>query len=79
MELTRHIDNGLYPRRALASAREAYALYCMVRATPGDAGRVAITVTVRPEHEDDARQVVLEFWNFFLDAACQRRLETEPD
>ena len=76
MELTRHIDNVLYTRKALAHAREAYNKYCAVRAAQTPTGLVAITVTVKPEFQQDARQVVLEFWNYFLDTACQQRFES---
>ncbi len=79
MEITRHIENSIYSRKALAAAREAFSAYCTVWAVPGEGGSVAITVSVRPEFSSDARQVVLEFWNYFLDAACQRRIETDSD
>ncbi len=75
MEVTRTIDNALYPRKALQDAREAYGQYCIVRASPLPGGLVGITVAVKPEYGEDARQVVLEFWNFFLDTACQLRFE----
>jgi hypothetical protein len=79
MEATRQVDNDIYSRKALAAAREAFASYCTVWAIPGQSGTVAITVSVRPEFERDARQVVLEFWNYFLDSSCQLRLEKESD
>ena len=69
--LTRTVDNTLYTRRALNEAREA----CIVRATPGSNGMVGVTVTVNQEFQQDARQVILEFWNFFLDTACQQRFD----
>jgi len=79
MEATRHVENDIYSRKALAAAREAFASHCTVWAVPGEAGSAAITVSVRPEFTRDARQVVLEFWNYFLDSACQLRLEKEQD
>ena len=75
MEHTRTIDNALYTRKALAAAREAYAAYCSVRAAPRADGRVDIAVSVKADYAAEARQVVLEFWNFFLDTACQQKLE----
>jgi hypothetical protein len=75
MKFTRHIDNALYSRKALAKAREAYLKYCTVQVAQTPAGLVGVTVTVKPEFQQDARQVVLEFWNFFLDTACQQRFE----
>jgi hypothetical protein len=73
--LTRTVDNTLYTRRALNEAREAFTKYCIVRATPGSNGMVGVTVTVNQEFQQDARQVILEFWNFFLDTACQQRFD----
>ena len=72
---TRTVDNALYTRRALNEAREAFTKYCTVRATPGSNGMVGIIVTVNQEFQQDARQVILEFWNFFLDTACQQRFD----
>lgn len=76
MEFTRHIDNGIYSRKALAEAREAYGKYCTIRATPGASGDAAVTVLLKHEYKGEARQVILEFWNFFLDSSCKHRLES---
>ena len=73
--ITRTVDNALYTRRALHEAREAFNKYCVIRATPGTNGMADITVSVNREFEQDARQIVLEFWNFFLDTACQQRFD----
>jgi hypothetical protein len=76
MEFTRHIDNGIYSRKALAEAREAYGKYCSVRANPASSGDVAVTVLLKQEYKGEARQVILEFWNFFLDSSCKHKLES---
>lgn len=76
MEFTRRVNNAIYSRRALADAREAYGKYCTVRAVPGNDGLVGITVSVKGEFEPEGRRVILEFWNYFLDTACQQRLES---
>ena len=76
MAYTRSIDNALYSRKALADARSAYAEYCTVRGTPRPDGLVDVTVEVKAGYSDDKRQVILEFWNFFLDTVCQQRLES---
>lgn len=77
MQLTRRIDNTLYSRKALAEAREAYREYCAVRAAAMPDGLVEITVQPHRQFESDARQIILEFWNFFLDTACEQRLEAD--
>jgi hypothetical protein len=76
MEFTRRVDNSIYSRKALADAREVYGKYCSVRAAPGSDGLVGITVAVKGEYEEEARRVILEFWNYFLDTACQQQLES---
>lgn len=76
MEFTRRIDNGIYSRKALAEAREAYGKYCTIRATPSSSGDVAVTVLLKEEYEGEARRVILEFWNFFLDSTCKHKLES---
>lgn len=75
MDFTRRIDNSIYPRKALADARKAYDQYCTVRAVPCNNGIVDITVSVKREYKQDARQIILEFWNYCLDTACQQRIE----
>ena len=72
---TRLLDNTLYPRKAFAKARESYQQYCLVNAVPTAEGQVAVTVSVLPEHANDAREVLLEFWNFLLDTACEMHME----
>jgi hypothetical protein len=72
---TRLLDNAFYPRKAVAKARESYREYCMVNAVPTGEGQVALTVTVFPEHTKNAREVLLEFWNFLLDTACEIHME----
>jgi hypothetical protein len=76
MEFTRQIDNSIYSRKALAAARDAYRPYCEVVVKPGIDGKVGITVAIKDEHREQDREVVLEFWNFFLDTSCQQRLES---
>ncbi len=75
MAFVRSIDNALYSRKALSAAREAFSQHCIIRAIPKTEGLVEITVEVKAEYAQEARQVTLEFWNFFLDTACQQRLE----
>lgn len=77
MQLTRRIDSTLYSRKALASARDAYREYCSVRAAPLQDGLVEIVVQPHRQYDSDARQIILEFWNFFLDTACEQHLEAE--
>lgn len=77
MEFTRHIDNEIYSRKALAEARDTYSNYCTIRVMANVSGGAAVTVI--PKHEfkgNEARQVMLEFWNYFLDCSCKHKLES---
>ena len=76
MKFTRRIDNSIYSRKALAGVRDAYEIYCTVRATPVSDGFADITVSVKLDYEQESRRVILEFWNYFLDTACQQRLDS---
>lgn len=76
MGFSRLIDNSVYSRKALAQAREAFQEYCAIQALPRTDGLVSVTVSVKDKYESEARQVILEFWNYFLDAACQQHLES---
>lgn len=76
MEFTRYIDNGIYSRKALAEARDAYGKYCTIRSTPGPRGDLAVTMLLKHEYKGEARQVILEFWNFFLDSSCKHKIES---
>lgn len=75
MEFKRIIDNSIYTRKALNSARDAYGDYCSVQAVPKPDGTIDIIVTVHEQYNDQPRQVILEFWNYFLDNACKQHLE----
>lgn len=77
MKLIRSIHNDIYKRKALALARDAYASYCEIRVRPQDYGYAEVSVTVRPEFSEQGKQVILEFWNYFLDASCQSHQNAE--
>ena len=77
MMVVRNIHNGIYKRKAFALARDAYASYCEIRVKPRDYGYAEVSVTVKPEFSGQGRQVIPEFWNYFLDASCQSHLSAE--
>ena len=76
MAFVREIDNGIYSRKALADTRDAYRSYCDVLATPLLNNRARVSLTVKKEYITDSRQIILEFWNYFLDSACKSHLES---
>ena len=49
MEFKRIIDNSIYTRKALNSARDAYGDYCSVQAVPKPDGTIDIIVTVHEQ------------------------------
>jgi hypothetical protein len=73
-DVSRTVDTRIYSRRALADAQAAFRDHCHVDIRY--AGHARVAVTIRPVATNDAewRRVVLEFWNFALDAACQQQL-----
>jgi len=73
----RSIHNNIYTRKALALSRDAYTSYCDVRVKPQDHGYAEVSISVRPEFSGQGRQVILEFWNYFLDVSCQQHLNAE--
>lgn len=70
----RVIDYTLYPRQALADARQAYKEYCIFKVSSMCHDRAMIQIQVKPRHADDTRQIVLEFLNYILDRAMQLQL-----
>jgi hypothetical protein len=77
MTFVREIDNGIYSRKALADTRDAYHSYCDVQALPLPNNRAKITLVVKNQYLSDSNQIILEFWNYFLDSACKDYLESE--
>ena len=71
----REIDNGIYTRKALSDSRDAYRLYCDVQVAPLPNNRAKVSVNVKDPYVQDARQIILEFWNYFLDSSCKTHLE----
>mgnify|MGYP000659282151 CR=1 FL=1 len=72
--IERIIDHSIYPRQALADARQAYKEYCIFKVSPMSHGRAAIQIQVKPAQVADTRQIVLEFFNYALDRAVQIQL-----
>jgi hypothetical protein len=75
MQVVRTIDHTLYPRKALADARQAYREYCSLTITPVNGGKLQVTITVKDDYQDNARHVILEFLNYALDRSVQIHLE----
>jgi len=76
MAFVREIDNGIYSRKVLADTRDAYRSYCDVSVTPLPNNRASVSLAVKKEYMVDSRQIVLEFWNYFLDSACKAHLDS---
>ena len=72
----REITNDFYSRKALAASREAYYIYCEVIVRPQNNNILSVTVKVNNKYKKQARQVFLEFWNYFLDASCKQYLDS---
>ena len=78
IEFIRTFDHTLYPRKALADARQAYRDYCTLKIVPAGNDKVLISIRVNESHESESRQVVLDFLNFALDRSAQLLFEEDP-
>ena len=70
----REISNLIYSKRDLAEARQAFAKFLDVKVVPVSYGRVSLSVGVLAAFQNQEREIVLEFFNYLLDAAIQRRM-----
>ncbi len=77
MQVSRTIDHNVYPRKALAEARQAYREYCAVTIVPLSGQRVQVTISVKMAYRENAREVILEFLNYALDRSVQAHFEDE--
>ena len=77
MEITKTIDHRLYPRKAIADARQAYREFLNFSVTPLKNDKVDLTITVKEEHQNESRRIILEFFNFALDRSSQIQFESD--
>jgi hypothetical protein len=77
MQVSRAVDHTVYPRKALAEARQAYREYCDVTITPLSVQRAQVTISVKAAYHESAREVILEFLNYALDRSVQAHFEDE--
>lgn len=78
-QITKTIDHSLYPRNALADARQAYRDYCSLKIAPLSNDRAEVTITVNDKFDSDGRQVILDFLNYLLDRSAQIKFEQETE
>ena len=69
------LDNTIYPRKAVAEARQAYGEYCDVKAVPVAGGGVELLFSIKEPYLGEARDVILGFLNYALDRSVQLHLE----
>lgn len=75
MAFTRHISNSVYTSDALNASIDAFFLYCSISVENQSETALSVSVLVRPEYQFQAKEITLEFWNYFLDLSCQQKLE----
>ncbi len=73
----REIDNLLYSRKALTVTRDVYLPYCDIQVLPLTNNRARVSLTIKSEYSEDSRQIVCEFWNYFLECSCKNNLESD--
>jgi len=77
MQITRIIDRRIYPRKAISEAHHTYREFFNLTITPIEPGQDRMTITVKPEHEQQGNEIVLEFLNYLLDRSTELHLEAE--
>lgn len=71
-----HIDNAIYPKKAVIDAKAAFAPYADFQAVP-DGGGIVLTIKVKQAYISDRCQIFLEFMNYLLDRSIQLSAEKE--
>lgn len=71
----RNIDNTIYPKKAVSEARMAYREYFDSTIEATTSHTVKLTISVKSKYENNRREVILNFWNYLLDRACQIKAE----
>lgn len=77
MQISRTIDQRLYPGEAISEAGHEYRNFCTLSISPLGSDQVEVVITVKPKHKARGREVVLEFLNYLLDRAAEIHLEAE--
>jgi len=77
MQITRIIDRGIYPRKALSEARHAYRDFFSLTISPIESNQDKVTITVKSEYEHQGKEVILEFLNYLLDRSAEINLEAQ--
>jgi len=75
IHLSRVIDNRFYPKKAVAEAKIAYRECCEYSIEPLTGQKAQLSVLVKDKFLNTERDVLLGFWNYLLDRACQIILE----
>ena len=74
---TREVDNSIYNYLSLLDSKNAYEAYCDVQIYFLPANKFRVSLVIRNEFLGDAKHIILEFWNYFLDASCKSYLESK--
>ena len=76
LRIERIIDHRLYPREAVANARQAYRSHCNVRITRIDSNLAKLEIQGNGKNAIDDREAVLSFLNYILDRSAQIHFAT---
>ena len=75
VEITREVHTKLYSRAALADTQKAFRDYCTADVHPIDDTRLMVCTTIKDDAPDRGMDILLEFWNYWLDRSCQEFLD----
>lgn len=73
----REVDNSIYSYLSLLDSKNAYEAYCDIQVYFLPENRFRISLIIKKEFLRDTRHIILEFWNYFLDASCKNYLESK--
>lgn len=68
------LNNSIYPKQAIDIARKEFSEFCEFNLITIDFDSLELTIKVKNQFNKNAREVILEFWNFTFDRACQIHL-----
>ncbi len=72
--MSRTVSLTIYSRSALAATQAAFKEHCRVSTVPVPSDRLLVSILPLITTPEEARIMLLEFWNYFLDRSCQEKL-----
>lgn len=72
--ISRTVSTTIYSRSALSRTQAAFGEHCQVSIAPSASDRLFVSITPLATSHQEAKSMILEFWNYCLDLSCQEKL-----